>query len=181
MATSKVKKQQIISELEENVLPQKSVLFLSVSNTEETLNSSQNVSLRKEIRQQGIRLQMVKLNLVRNLFKEKTNAFDDFKGQVYLAYKVKKEDSDEVSVAKSVVDTIKKDYEKSLNIFGSVVNGEFYNTQKTVQLSQTPTFDESMSMMAGAISTIISKNASLINQIPSGLARAIKAVSEQKS
>jgi large subunit ribosomal protein L10 len=181
MATSKTKKQQIISELQENVLPQKSILFLSVKDAEESLNSDKNTNLRKKIREQGVALKMVKLNLVRNLFQKSTSAFDDLKGQIYLAYKVNKEESDEVSVAKPVVEIVDKEYKKSLNIFGSIVNGEFYDTQKTIQLSKTPSFTDSMSMMAGAISTIISKNASLINQIPSGLARAVQAVSEKKA
>ena len=181
MATSKTKKQEILDCLEKDVLSQKSVLFLSVSGAEKTLDSEGNLSLRKKARQEGVKLQMVKLNLVKNLFKESASNFDSLKGQIYLAYKVNKEESDEVSVAKTMVKVVKEDFKETLNVFGSVVNNEFYNSEKTLVLSDTPTFDDSMSMVAGTVSTIISKNATLISQVSSGLARGVQAISEKKS
>jgi large subunit ribosomal protein L10 len=108
------------------------------------------------------------------------NLPDKLKGQTYLAYLENGESSNEVAVPKSIVKSVEENFSKNFQIYGAVVNGEFFDTKQTINLSKVPSKEDSMAMIAGSISQIISRIALVINEIPSSTARAINEVAKQK-
>ncbi len=177
MAITKQKKKEILYFLEKQAKEQKSVLIMTTQDTEKTVTADINAKLRMGARQKGVSLKMIKINLLERVFKD----LPDLSGQIYFAYSVDPSSVDEVTVPKTMVEMLKQDFKGNFSLVGSVVGEEFYDSQKTEILARTPSFDDSMSMVAGTINKIISQNASLIKEIPSKMARAFDAVKSQKT
>jgi len=178
MAITKLQKQAILKLLDEEVKPQKSIVFISPSGAEEVLDAEKNVTFRKAAREGGTVIKMVTIKLLQRAFKALPK---DLTGQIYLGFLKDKEKSDEVTVPKQIASLIKKDFKSNFQILGSIVNGDFYDAAKTKMLADTPTYQESMSMLAGSISQVISKNARLVSEIPASLARGVKAIEDKKA
>lgn len=177
MALTRIQKQEILDDLLSSVATQKSVLLLSTTGTEVSLNSEQNFKIRNQARKNGVILKVVKNTLIKRVFE----ATPDLVGQTYLAYLENQENSDEIKVPKTVVGMVNKDFKENFIILGSVVNGEFFDSKKTEQLSKTPSLQDSMASVAGSLNQIATKLALAIKEIPSGIARSISEVSKQKS
>jgi large subunit ribosomal protein L10 len=175
MAISKRKKVEILDEINSQVKVQKSVVLLSTNGSENSIDSQANFEIRKKANEQGVKLRIVKNTLIQKSFEN----VPDLIGQTYLGYLNDPEKSDEVTVPKVLVEiTAKKDYKNSLKVVGSVVNGEFLDSNDTVNLSKVPSFNDSMSMVAGSLNQVISKIALTVNEVPSGVARGVSEVSK---
>jgi len=177
MALTRIQKQEIIDDLLNSVATQKSVLLLTTSGAEASLNSKLNSKIRSEARKNGVILKIVKNTLVKRVFEDTP----DLVGQTYLAYLENQENSDEIKVPKSMVGMVNKDFKENFIILGAVVNGEFFDSAKTQQLSKTPSLQDSMSSVAGSLNQIATKLAMAIKEIPAGVARGISEISKQKS
>lgn len=177
MAVSHVKKVAILDDLTSNVATQKAVLVLSTNKAEASLNSELNTKIRKEARKNGVILKVIKNTLIKKAFEN----IPDLVGQTYLAYLENKEESDEITVPKSVVSLVSKDFKENFVILGSVVNGEFLNSAQTVQLSKTPSLQDSMAMVAGSLNQIATRLAIAVKEIPSGVARGVSEVQKIKA
>jgi large subunit ribosomal protein L10 len=174
MAISYSKKVALMDLLNEQVNPQKSVLFLTTYNSKAALNSELNFSFRKSARNKGVMLKVIKNTLIKKSF----DNIPDLVGPTYIAYMEDKSKSDEILTAKVVVDLVKKDFQENFAIIGSVVNGEFYNSPKTIQLSNTSSKEESLSQIAGLLNRITAKVAIGIKEVPSSIARGVLAHSK---
>ncbi len=119
-------------------------------------------------------IQMFKNSLIKRVFPQ----LPELSGQTYLAYMFDTTRSDEVSVAKGIVDLVSKDFKVNFDFIGSVVVGEFYDKALTVKLAKTPTKEESMAVVAGAIKNIIAKIAIGIKEVPASIARGIAEYSK---
>jgi large subunit ribosomal protein L10 len=177
MAISHQQKVEILDLLSQNVASQKSVLLITTNNAEESLNSELTFQLRKNARNKGIEIKVVKNTLIRKAFE----SIPELLGPTYLAFMVNKDESDEVSVAKSIVEMVKTDFKTNLSIVGSVVNGEFLDSSRTVILSKTPTKDDSLAMLAGMLNQFAAKIAIGIKEVPSGIGRGISEYSKTLS
>lgn len=177
MPTSKIKKHEILKRLLERVKTQKSILLLSSTGKEENLDAEKNYKFRKEARTNGVIIEVVKNTLIARMFE---NLPDKLKGQTYLAYLEDGENSDEISVPKSVVGSVEGDFAKNFEIYGAIVNGEFLDTTQAIGLSKVASKNDSMAMVAGTINQIIAKIALTIKEIPASTARAVAEVSKQK-
>jgi ribosomal protein L10 len=179
MAVSKVQKIAILAQLRDEVASQKAVVLLTTRGTDETISASKNFELRSKADKQGMKLTVVKNTLIPLTFTGAT--MPELVGQTYLVYKKDWNDTDEVTVPKSIVDIIADGFEKNVIVLGSVVNGEFYDSAKTVLLSKTPTKQDSLAMLAGLIQQLGGgKIATLIKEIPTQTARAISEVAKAK-
>ena len=89
-------------------------------------------------------------------------------GQTYMAYLSNVEDTNEVIVPKLFIKMLDKNFKDQFNVVGALINGEFVDATEAIKYSNIPTKLESLGMVAGAI-----------NQIASGIARAVQAVSEK--
>jgi large subunit ribosomal protein L10 len=174
MAKTKLQKIVILDHLKSSVASQKAVVLISTKDTKTTLNASTNYDFRTKARENNVKVELIKNTLIeKSLFTDNTPALS---GQVYITYLLNSENSNEVQVPKAVVGLLEKDFKDNFIVIGSIVNGEFKNSEDTIQLSKMPSFDDSMGMMAGQISRIISKIASTVQEVPASLGRAIKAI-----
>jgi large subunit ribosomal protein L10 len=175
MALSKRKKTEILGEIDNQVKIQKSVVLLTTKEAKNSIDSQANFEIRKKAHEQGVKLRIVKNTLVQKSFEN----VPELVGQTYLGYLNDPEKSDEVTVPKVLVEIVgKKDYKDSISIVGAVVNGEFMDAKDTISLSKVPSFDDSMSMVAGSISQVISKIALSVNELPTGIARGVSEASK---
>lgn len=176
MATSKAKKQVVLSLLENEVKNQKSVIFLTTKNAQETLNAEKNFKLRKQARNSGVVIKVVKNSLLKKTFPD----LDNLEGQTYMAF-LEIGPGDEVQVPKAMVDIVKTGFEKEFQIIGSLVAGEIYDEAKTKILANTLTKEESLSQIAGSLQQIIAKIALTVKEVNSSLARGVDAVKNKKA
>ena len=176
MATSRHKKQQIIDRIESDVKVQKSVVLITTLGSETSLDAEQNSTLRKNARQSGVKISIIKNTILKKLF---TN-LPELSGQTYIAYQADANDADEVKTAKTIVDLLKKDYKEYFSIVGTVLEGEFVDPAMTKTLASTPAFEESISKVAGSLQQITAKIAMGVKEIPGSLVRVIDQVKDQK-
>lgn len=178
MAKSRIVKQSVVEFLKTKVKPQKSVVFLGTQKTEEPVTAEINLNFRKAAYGKGIRIQIVKNTLSKLVFE----SLPDLEGQTYVTYLENEAESDEIKATKAVVELIKaEEFTKSFNIIGSVVNGEFLDDEQTKILSKTPSKEESMARIAGALNALPAKIAALTKEISAKLARAVNEVSKTKA
>ena len=177
MAVSRKKKESIYSELKNIAESQKAVLVLTTKGAAVSLNSEYNTNFRKESRKSGVVLQVVKNTIINKVFESVPSLI----GQTYLAYLDEGQQGDEIRVPKTVVGLLGKDFKDNFLVLGSVVNGEFYDSEKTKLLAQTPSLEDSMAMVAGSINQIATKLALVIKEIPSSVARGVSEVQKIKS
>jgi large subunit ribosomal protein L10 len=178
MARKRAYKVDLLSQLEKDVVSQKSIVLLTTNGAAESINAESNSDFRKKAMESGVKLQIVKNSLTHRLFE----GIPKLQGQTYISYLRNSEDSDEISVPKTIVKLVtSKDYKDSFKVVGAVVNGEFLDAQQTKVLSDTPSREDSFAMAAGAIKSIASKLAQLTNEIPSKVARATSEVAKTKA
>jgi len=176
MATSYSHKVAVMNLLNEHVAPQASVVFLTSLGGKESVTSSVNFKVRTAVRSKGVVLKVVKNTLLNKTFTD----LPQLVGPTYVAFMLDKEETDEISTPKAVVEVVNESFKDNFVIVGSVVNGSFLDSSKTVQLAKTPSKDQSLSQIAGALNAIIAKIAIGVKEVPSGLARSISEVSKSK-
>jgi len=177
MAVSRTQKTGILEELQLSAASQPTVVLLTTKDAEQGLTASSNSELRQTARKGGVKLQVVKNTLIRRVF----SSVPELTGSTLLAYMVNSSSVDEVTVPKAIVDLVTDTYGKQISVLGSVVNGEFYNSTQTIQLSKVPSFNDSMAMVAGTLNAITAKIARSVKEVPSGIARGVSAYSEKIS
>lgn len=181
MATSKAQKMQTLSLLQEDVSKQKAVVFLTTLGAEASLNASQNVEIRQKANQSNVGLKVIKNTLIKKAFGEAAGFPEQIVGPTFVVF-AKSGETDEVTVPKTIVDIVNKDFKDQFKILGSVVNNEFYDGSKTEQLAKTPSKLESMAKIAGLLQQIGGGTiASLLQEISAKTARAIGEVAKSKT
>jgi ribosomal protein L10 len=166
MAISKTKKNSILNDLQVNVNDQKSVVLVSTNSTEKTVDAATNFDLRSKANQAGVKVKVIKNSLIEKNFE----GVKDLSGQTYIAYLNDKSQSNEVAVPKIFIKLIDTDFKDNFKVVGAIINGEFVDAVEAVKYSNIPSKEDSLAMIAGAV-----------NQIASGVARAVKAVADQKA
>lgn len=172
MAITRKNKEEIVAELTQTLESQKAVVLLSTDGVEESLSATQNAEFRSKAMEGGVKLKVIKNNLVKKALEK--FELPEFQGSTYVAYLTDPENGDEVTVPKITVDLTKeKDFKKSMKVLGAVVNGEFYDTAKVIELSSVSSFSDSMSMIAGMLEQITAKVARGVKEIPTTVARGV--------
>jgi ribosomal protein L10 len=166
MAISKTKKNSILNDLQVNVNEQKSVVLVTTKDVEKTVNAKTNFDLRSKANTAGVKVKVIKNSLIEKNF----GGVEKLSGQTYVAYLKDKDQTNEVIVPKIFIKMIDTDFKDNFKVVGAIINGEFIDAAEAIKYSNIPTKDESLAMIAGAV-----------NQIAAGIARAVKAVAEQKA
>jgi large subunit ribosomal protein L10 len=173
MAISREQKTVILDQLNNNVATQKAVLLLTTNNTEKSLDSELTFQVRKQAHDKGIEIKVVKNTLIQRTF----SSVPQLIGPTYLAYLIDKDKSDEVTVPKTIVELVKKDFSESLAIVGSVVNGDYLDAGQTTVLSKTPSKQDSIAMIAGLLNQFATKIALTVKEVPSQVVRGVSEFS----
>ena len=176
MPITKQKKQELLEFLKKESQEQKSLLFLTNKDAKETLNAEKNADLRRKANEKGLALKMVKVNLLQKTFD--TFPKDLKNGQVYIAYSLNKENIDEVTVPKGLVDFVKKDFGDNLSVLGGFLGENFLDSKTAIVLASTPSFEESMSMVASSMNSLATSLARLIQEVPTQIARGTSLIKQ---
>lgn len=177
MAISKNQKKDILEFILNEAKSQKALVFLTTKGTEKSLDAGSDISFRKQARNNGLVVQVIKNTLIKIAFPE----LPKLQGQTYLAFAEDSSNADEITVPKNIVGLSSTDFKDQFNIIGSVVNGSFLDANTTILLSKTPSKSDSMAMVAGALNSIISKIPRLVQEVSGQLARATNEVKQQKA
>ena len=181
MATSKAQKVQTLSMLQENVVQQKAVVFLTTKGSEESLNAAKNVEIRQKANAENVALKVIKNTLIVKTFGHASGFPENLTGPTFVVY-AKSGETDEVTVPKAIINLVKKDFKGNFQIFGSVINGEFYDGKRTELLANTPSKLDSMAKLAGVLQQLGGgKIASLLKEVSAQTARAIGEVAKTKT
>ncbi|MGL4759741.1 MAG: 50S ribosomal protein L10 [Patescibacteria group bacterium] len=176
MAITRIKKESIFSELQNEIASQKAVVLLTSKDSKEALNAMSNTKIRRELRNAGVKVQVIKNTLINKTFSDAPKLI----GPTYVTYLVDGSNSDEVTVPKLVAGVL-KEYADNLILLGSVVNGEFYNKAQTIQLANVSTKEESLAKIAGALNQITARIAISVKEVPASIARGVNAYSKTLS
>ncbi|MDA1060744.1 MAG: 50S ribosomal protein L10, partial [bacterium] len=135
MPLTKEKKQEIVSNLTQNMKDAKSVVFADFRG----LSFENMTKLRNEMRENGVRYKVAKKTLLRIAAKEA--GYDDIpdevlEGPVGAAFSME----DEISAAKLIYKFAKKN--KNLQLRGALFEGRVMLTAETIELAMLPGKDE---------------------------------------
>ena len=133
--------------------------------------------LRRNLREVGAEMKVYKNNIVKIALKEKElpEIDDALVGTcAYVFYK-----NDPVDAAKALKEASKK--LKKLEFVGGIADGKAVTAAEAMAYADLPNREQLMGQIAGLINGFAQGLATSINEIPSGLARTIGAVSDQKN
>ena len=88
-------------------------------------------------------------------------------------------DGDVAAAAKAITEFAKTN--KTLEVKGGMMDGAFVNADEVKAIASLPSKEVLLAQIAGAISGVARGLAVCINGVPSGLARAIQQVADQKA
>lgn len=132
--------------------------------------------LRRSIREAGAHLSVYKNKLVRIALADlEQPAMDDIlSGPSAFVFC-----GDDCAAAAKVVKEYAKENPK-LILKGGLMGGQILNAEQVEAIASLPSRDQLLAQIAGAISGIARGLAVCVNGVPSGLARSIQAVADQK-
>lgn len=173
MAVLKSKKQAIFATLTNEIAKQKAIVVLTTKNSSISFNAETNAKLRKELRESGVKLQVVKNTLLNKAFEDSPA----LEGPSYISYMYDGSNTDEVTLPK-VMTRVIKNYSDNISLLGSIVENRFLNTQETIELSTVLSKTESLAKIAGSINQITAKIALSVKEVPASIARGVNAHSQ---
>lgn len=141
------------------------------------LTVAQMTELRKQAREQGVYLRVVRNTLARIAVKgtEFECLHENLVGPTILALSVE----DPGAAARLI-----KDYAKTndkLEVKALAVGGVAYGAAEIDRLASLPTREQALGMLAGVLQAPVTKLARTLNEMPSQIARALAAVKDQKA
>ena len=171
MSLSLDQKKAVISEVSEAIASAQAGVLAEYRG----LNVAQLTEIRKEARNSGVWIKVVKNNLAKLVIKDSEFECltDHFVGPVIFSAS-----EDPVAVAK-VMSKFAKDSDH-LNITVGAMNGELMDAAMIQNLSKLPSRDELIAKLMGTIQAPIQKFVSTLNEVPSKAVRALAAVAEAK-
>ena len=141
------------------------------------LTVAQMTELRKQAREQGVYLKVVRNTLARIAVKgtEFECLHDSLVGPTILALSIE----DPGAAARLI-----KEYAKTndkLEVKALAVGGISYGASEIDRLASLPTREQALGMLAGVLQAPVTKLARTLNEMPSQIARALAAVKDQKA
>ncbi|MBI2041448.1 MAG: 50S ribosomal protein L10 [Candidatus Nealsonbacteria bacterium] len=134
MPLTKEEKKQVLEELREKIDKQKSIAFCDFTG----LKVRDLSDIRKAMKNQDCELKVAKKTLIALALKEKSIGADlkKFQGEIAVGFGYK----DEVSPFKLLYDFSRKN--DKLKLLGGLLNKDFYEKDKAIELAQMPSRDE---------------------------------------
>ncbi len=140
------------------------------------LTVKETQEFRRSLRSVGANMKVYKNNIVKIALKEKNlpELDDILEGTcAYIFF-----ESDPVEAAKTIKTATEK--LKKMQILGGIADGKAIGAEEVKAYASLPNRDQLMGQIAGLISGFARGIAVSVNEIPSGLARSINAVSAQQ-
>lgn len=148
MAVSKVKKQEILEGLRENIAKQKAIVLVGITG----LKVKDLSALRKKLKGVDAKIQVVKKTLASLVLKEKNFDFNEeqFKEEIAFVFGF----GDEILPAKTVYQLSQE--KNKIKILGGFFENQFKSKEEMIFLAQLPTREELLAKLVGSISSPIS-------------------------
>lgn len=132
--------------------------------------------LRKELKEEGVSLKVVKKTLINIALKEAGVEADILKMEGQIAVAVS--DKDEVAAAKIMSKFSKAN--DNLKVTGGILEGRMLSIEDVIALSKLPSKEELLAKFVGTINAPISGLVNVLAGNLSGLVRVLKAVADKK-
>ena len=171
MSLSLDQKKAVISEVTEAIASAQAGVLAEYRG----MTVAQLTALRKEARNAGVWVKVVKNNLAKRVINgsDFECLTEHFVGPVIFSAS-----DDPVAVAK-VMSKFAKDNE-NLNITAGAMNGSLMDAAMIESLSKLPSRDELLAKLMGTMQAPIQKFVSTLNEVPTKFVRALSAVAESK-
>ena len=167
MALTKLQKQKIISQLEEKVDKQKSIVFADFKG----LKVKDLSNLRNQMKEKDCELKVAKKSLLSLIFKQKKIEVDIKKmtGEIVLGFGYK----DEIMPFKALYEFSKNN--ENLKILSGLIGKDIINKDKSLELGQLPSKQELLGRLLGSIKSPIS---GLVNVLEGNLRNLVYLLSQ---
>jgi large subunit ribosomal protein L10 len=166
------KKKEIVKKLAKEIKESKAVVFSDYKG----ISVKDMTAMRRELREQGVDLKVVKKTLITLALKDAGIDMDARKmeGQIALAVSME----DEVAAAKIVAKAAKAN--ENLKIVSGILGKSILGKEEVVALSKLPSKEELLAKFVGTINAPISGFVNVLAGNLRGLVNVLKAVSEAK-
>ena len=172
MALTKSEKEKIVLEVKE-VASKASSLVISDARGMKVTELSE---VRKNATEAGIHVQIIKNSLAKLAFEGTDFGCSD---EVLVGPSLFAFSFDEPGAAAKLLKTYAKNFE-SLEVKALVVEGQLLDGAQIDILAKLPSRDEAYGLVASVLQAPVSKFATLLNEVPSKLARVLAAVQDKK-
>jgi large subunit ribosomal protein L10 len=161
MALTKERKKEIIDSLEQKCNDQKVMIFAGFKGSK----NKDLLELRRELKSNDSCLMVAKKTLMKIAFsKNKFNLdYDKLDGEIAVVFGFQ----DEVIPAKTIFNFSKKN--KTINIIGGVLDGEFKESADIIELAKLPSKQEILAKLVGTIQAPVSGFANVLQGNIKGL------------
>ena len=167
MALSKVQKQKIIENLKEKIQKQKAIIFVDFKG----LETKDLVILRKQLKETGGELKVVKKTLLGIAAKSLGVIIKKLKGQIALVLGYQ----DQTSIAKILYNFSKEN--ENLKILAGFLENQIIEKEKIIELAKIPSREELLAKLVGSIKAPMSE---LVNVLEGNIRNLIWALSAIK-
>lgn len=174
MAKTRGQKEQMLQDLTDKAQSAKSMVFVHFDG----LKVKEIEQLRKEFRQNQVDYVVAKKTLMQNAFKQANIAGVDA-GAMQQGIGIAFGMEDEVAPAK-IAQQFSKEHE-ALKIFGGVLERNFVDADKVLQLAKLPSRDELIAKVVGSINAPVSGFVNVLAGNLRNLVYALNAIKESKS
>jgi large subunit ribosomal protein L10 len=172
VALSKSEKESIVKEVKE-VASNASSLVISDARG---LKVSELSQVRKEATQSGIHIQVIKNSLAKLAFEGTDFGCSD---EVLVGPSLFAFSFEEPGAAAKLLKSYAKNFD-ALEIKALVVEGQLLDGSQIDVLAKLPSREEALTLLASVLQAPIGKFATLLNEVPSKLARVLTAVNDNK-
>ena len=172
MALSKSEKEQIVKEVKEVALDASSLVISDARG----LKVSELSEIRSQAIQSGIHIQVIKNSLAKLAFEGTDFGCSD---EVLFGPSLFAFSFEEPGAAAKLLKTYAKNFDE-LEIKALVVEGQLLDGSHIDILAKLPSKEEAYSLIANVLQAPVGKFATLLNEVPSKLARVLTAVRDNK-
>ncbi|MBU2028789.1 50S ribosomal protein L10 [Patescibacteria group bacterium] len=170
---TKVQKKSLIKDWSEKIKTAKAVVFSNFKG----FPVKEMMALRKELRNAGVEMKVLKKTLMTIALKDAGMNVDARKmeGQISIAVS----QADEIAAAKIVFQAAKKN--ENLKIVGGLLNKKEMTVPEVNALATLPSKEELLAKLVGSINTPVSGFVNVLAGNLRGLVQALRAISESKN
>jgi large subunit ribosomal protein L10 len=172
VALSKSEKEQIVKEVKEVALDASSLVISDARG----LKVSELSEIRSQAIQSGIHIQVIKNSLAKLAFEGTDFGCSD---EVLFGPSLFAFSFEEPGAAAKLLKTYAKNFDE-LEIKALVVEGQLLDGSQIDILAKLPSKEEAYSLIANVLLAPVGKFATLLNEVPSKLARVLSAVRDNK-
>ena len=165
-------KKVIVKDLTEKIKESKAVVFSDFKG----LSVKDIMSLRRELRSQGVDLKVAKKTLINLALKDAGLDMDVEKMEGQIAVAIAKKD--EVAAAKIIAKMAKTN--ENLKIVGGILGKSVLSSQEVMALSKLPSKEELLAKFVGTINAPVSGFVNVLAGNLRGLVNVLKAVADNK-